>query len=88
MSLGILVRLLEFSNDNAEFVSRSQAKRLLVGFDRFLRIILDFDGVSAIGQAFADEIFRVFISSHSDVEILPINCNKRVEKMILRAQAQ
>ncbi len=66
-------------------VSRSQAKRLLNRFDRFRTVILDFKGVPSIGQAFADEIFRVFSSSNPDVEIVPVNANEEVARMIMRA---
>lgn len=68
-------------------VSRSQAKRLLARFDHFKEVILDFAGVDAIGQAFADEVFRVFTSMHPDIELLPINTVPDVEKMIRRARA-
>ena len=40
-------------------VSRSQAQKLLARVDRFKVIVLDFDGIHAVGQAFADEAFRV-----------------------------
>jgi hypothetical protein len=66
-------------------VSRSQAKRVLSRFDRFKEVILDFKGVKDIGQAFADEIFRVYKHEHPEVELLWINANKEVRKMILRA---
>lgn len=66
-------------------VSRSQAKRLLNRFDRFRTVILDFEGVPSIGQAFADEIFRVFSGSNPDVEIVPVNANEEVARMIMRA---
>lgn len=66
-------------------VSRSQAKRLLNRFDRFRTVILDFKGVPSIGQAFADEIFRVFSSSNPDIEIVPINANEEVARMIMRS---
>jgi len=54
----IPVFLAAYGEDN--LISRSQAKRLLVRFERFKEIILDFENVESIGQAFADEIFRVF----------------------------
>jgi hypothetical protein len=44
-----------------DLISRSQAKRLLLRIDRFRRVVLDFQSVNQIGQAFADEIFRVFV---------------------------
>ena len=35
-----------------------------------------------IGQAFADEIFRVFKNTHPDVHLTPINCTPLVKRMI------
>jgi biotin operon repressor len=66
-------------------VSRSQAKRLLARIEKFKTVLLDFAGVSAIGQAFADEIFRVFAKIHPNIELIPINTNPDVQKMISRA---
>lgn len=63
-------------------VSRSQAKRLLARFEKFKEIILDFDNVDSIGQAFADEIFRVFSSQNPNVHLVPVNTNKQVRNMI------
>jgi len=76
------VRLAQFGEEN--LVSRSQAKRVLTRFDRFKKVILDFAGVEMIGQAFADEIFRVFRGEHPEVELLHTNANSVVEKMVLR----
>lgn len=67
-------------------VSRSQAKRLLSRFERFKEVILDFHDVTTIGQAFADEVFRVFAKSHPDVRLIPINANARVKRFIQRAE--
>jgi anti-sigma regulatory factor (Ser/Thr protein kinase) len=52
------VFLAAYGDEN--LVSRSQARRLLARFERFREILLDFNNVDSIGQAFADEIFRVF----------------------------
>jgi anti-sigma regulatory factor (Ser/Thr protein kinase) len=79
------VFLAQYGDDN--LVSRSQAKRLLARFDRFEEIVLDFDGVDQIGQAFADEIFRVFYNSHPNTHITFVRANKETEKMILHAIA-
>jgi anti-sigma regulatory factor (Ser/Thr protein kinase) len=65
-------------------VSRSQARRILVGLETFKRITLDFDRVSAIGQAFADEIFRVFRTRHPDIRIDVVHANEAVQFMIHR----
>ena len=78
------VRLARYGNEN--LVSRSQAKRLLSRFERFGEIILDFKGVSTIGQAFADEIFRVFRQDHPDINIYPINISSQIKRMINRAR--
>ena len=70
-----------------QLVSRSQAKRLIARFDRFKKVVLNFAEVQEIGQAFADEIFRVYALEHPDVELIPENMTKQVEGMWLRAVA-
>jgi len=69
-------------------VSRSQAKRILAGIDRFKVVSLDFTGVEWIGQAFADEIFRVYQNAHPDIEILVESANTDVRAMIQRAKGR
>ena len=76
------VKLLEYGEAQPVFISRSQAKRLLVRFERFERIQLDFSGIDEIGQGFADEVFRVFRSQHPNSQITAINCNNNVDRMI------
>jgi len=70
-----------------QLVSRSQAKRLLARFERFKVVILDFAGIDEIGQAFADEIFRVYSLQHPEVRIVPANAGPEVKKLIRRAKA-
>jgi hypothetical protein len=70
-----------------DLVSRSQAKRLLLRIDRFRTVVLDFENVNQIGQAFADEIFRVFARSHPGISVQFINANDDVRRMIKRAQS-
>ncbi len=77
------VKLMRYGDDN--LVSRSQAKRLLSRFDRFKVVVLDFSGVALVGQAFADEVFRVFKAKHPEVEIVPIHASSEVKRMISRA---
>lgn len=67
------------------WISRSQARRVLAGLDRYKKVILDFGGVELVGQAFCDEIFRVFRYKHPDILLEPINMNKSVEMMVRRA---
>ena len=80
------VELLEYGDER--LVSRSQAKRLLNRFDRFRVVVLDFDNVQSIGQAFADEVFRVFPSRHPDIEVVAIKSNEHVSRMINRVQSE
>lgn len=69
------------------YISRSQARRLMANLNKFRVIILDFKGIKAIGQAFADEIFRVYASRHSNIKIETINTNEVVEFMIRRVKS-
>jgi anti-sigma regulatory factor (Ser/Thr protein kinase) len=79
------VKLARYGDD--KLISRSQAKRLLARVDRFRTVILDFGGVESIGQAFADEVFRVFPREHPDLTLLEINANSAVRRMISRARS-
>ena len=78
------VKLAQYGDDL--LVSRSQAKRVLNRVDRFKTVLFDFTGVDSVGQAFADEIFRVFATQHPDIEIVDIRANKEVSNMISRAR--
>lgn len=80
------VKLLLVGEEN--LVSRSQAKRLLARFARFKEVMLDFDGVNNIGQAFADEIFRVFKSQNPTIKIMLLRENAEVAAMIQRVLSQ
>lgn len=68
------------------YISRSQARRILFGLEKFKTIILDFDKVTTVGQAFADEIFRVFKSNHPNTTIQSINTVEPVQFMIDRVE--
>jgi biotin operon repressor/anti-sigma regulatory factor (Ser/Thr protein kinase) len=63
-------------------ISRSEAKRLLVGLDNFREITLDFKGVKSMGQGFADEVFRVFKNAHPDIHIKAENLSHSLEPII------
>lgn len=76
------VRLAQYGNE--QLISRSQAKRLLIRIERFKTVLFDFKDVESIGQAFADEVFRVFARQHPNMEILPINANDTVLQLIRR----
>ena len=79
----ITVRLYE--RGITTFISRSQARRILYGLEKFKKIILDFDKVKMIGQGFADEVFRVWQSKYPDIKITAKNTNQDIDFMIKRA---
>lgn len=65
-----------------ELVSRSEARRMLNGLDKFKEIIIDFLGVRSVGQGFADEIFRVFKKTHPDIILTVENLNPSLQPII------
>jgi anti-sigma regulatory factor (Ser/Thr protein kinase) len=67
------------------FVSRSEAKRLLHGLEKFREVTLDFAGVQGVGQGFADEVFRVWAREHPTTTLVPVNMARTVETMVRRA---
>lgn len=79
----IPVRLAQYKNE--KLVSRSQAKRILTRVEKFENVIFDFSEVKAVGQAFADEIFRVYAQRHPEISLEPINMVDDVERFIKKA---
>ena len=73
-------------NPDEVYISRSQAKRILLGLDKFKHIILDFKRVQTVGQGFVDEVFRVFKNEHPQIKITSINANEDVDFMIRRGK--
>ena len=73
----VLVKLLR-----REYVSRSEAKRLMHNLDKFSEVELDMRDVVSVGQGFADEVFRVFASAHPDIDIRATNAGDAVNAMI------
>ena len=71
-----------------KYFSRSQARRILIGLEKFKTIILDFKQVDTVGQAFADEVFRVWHKNHKTIKIATKNTNNNVDFMIKHALAQ
>lgn len=67
-------------------ISRSQARRVLAGLEKFKVILFDFDKVPMVGQAFADEIFRVFHNKNPQIKLETANMNESAEFMVKRAQ--
>ncbi len=82
----ISVKRLEYNESESIYISRSQARRLMTGMNKFKEICLDFRLVPKIGQAFADEIFRVWKSDNPNTEIIVMNANREINQMIKRVQ--
>lgn len=68
-----------------EFVSRSEARRMLARLDRFREVVFDFAHVPAIGQGFADEVFRVWPRAHPAITVSIEHATDEVMFMIRRA---
>src|SRR5262249_21771604 len=79
------VRLALYGNE--QLISRSQARRVLSRFNKFSEVMLDFKNVPRIGQAFADEVFRVFRKEHPEVAIIPVRYSAEVKDTINRVLA-
>lgn len=73
----VLVKLLR-----GDYVSRSEARRLLANLEKFKEIVLDFRGVRSVGQGFADEVFRVFARRHPEIRIAAENAGPAIDAMI------
>lgn len=73
---------------DSDFISRSQARRIVSGLEKFKKIVLDFKGVDTVGQAFADEVFRVWQGRYPNIDIKYQNANENIKFMIERAIAK
>jgi anti-sigma regulatory factor (Ser/Thr protein kinase) len=80
----VIVHLYQMGTD---YISRSQARRVVSGLEQFKSVTLDFKGVETVGQGFADEIFRVWRSGHPGCAVETVNMNENVEFMVRRAQS-
>jgi anti-sigma regulatory factor (Ser/Thr protein kinase) len=67
-----------------ELISRSEARRLLHGLEDFSEILLDFTGVTGVGQGFVDEVFRVWPNHHPGKTIRPINLDDRAVRFMVQ----
>jgi DNA-binding MarR family transcriptional regulator len=78
----VLVKLLR-----RDYVSRSEARRLMANLEKFREIVLDFRDVQSVGQGFADEVFRVFARRYPALTISTENTNAVIEAMIRHVAA-
>jgi STAS-like domain of unknown function (DUF4325)/Histidine kinase-like ATPase domain len=79
------VRLAQYGGDR--LVSRSRAKMVIAGLEKFAIVSFNFKDVETIGQSFADEIFRVFANNHPEIQIEHTGANVQVEQMIRLARS-
>lgn len=75
----IPVRLAQLSS---ELVSRSQAKWVMERATQFKTVILDFEGVVHVGQAFVDEVFRVFAVAHPHIQLKTTGMTPEVAQLV------
>lgn len=75
------VRLFSFG---VRFISRSEAKRLMRGLERFTHVTIDFAGVEEVGQGFVDEVLRVWPGQHPGTTVDPVGMTGPVEFMVRR----
>lgn len=78
----VAVRLYEMGT---LYISRSQARRIMTGLEKFKTVVLDFTHIKSVGQGFADEIFRVWRIHNPGVKIEAANTNENIDFMIKRA---
>jgi len=79
------VKMAQYGND--KLISRSQARRVLARVELFKTVLFDFHEVPIIGQAFADEIFRVFAQQHPEIELVAVRASSAVKRMVDRARS-
>jgi len=70
-----------------DFVSRTEAKLIGARLEGFEVVELDFTGIDQIGQGFADELFRVWVSEHPTSRLVPVKANPAVMAMIAAVQS-
>ena len=83
-----VVQLRFMQQEGLTLTSRSQARRLLTRMEKFTTVVLDFQEVNFIGQAFADEIFRVYAKKHPAIKFQSTNESPQVRAMIAHVEAQ
>lgn len=62
--------------------SRSEARRILLGCNKFSVIEFDFKNVKGIGQGFAHEIFTVFANDNTNKKLVVKNADKNILSMV------
>ncbi len=81
----ILIKLSQMEDE--PYISRLQAKRVLLGMEKFGRVVLDFHNIPTVGQAFVEAVFGEFQARHPEVVIATIHTNPDVQFMIDKSLA-
>ncbi len=68
--------------EQGDFVSRTEAELIGARLEGWDVVELHFSGIVAVGQGFADELFRVWPHAHPDTRLVPTNANQAVTAMI------
>ena len=69
----------------AQPISRSQAREVLKEAGAFEALVIDYEHIALVGQAFADEVYRVFQRAHPVITIENQNMGKEARFMVQRA---
>ena len=64
------------------YMSRSEGKRLVTGLEKFREVVFDFKGVASIGQAFCDEVFRIYPMNNKNIAISVEHANPVIMQML------
>jgi anti-sigma regulatory factor (Ser/Thr protein kinase) len=67
---------------NVALESRAQARRVVSRLAHFRHAEVDFGGIDEIGQAFADELFRVQAARGVSLDLRPVRMAPRVQAMV------
>ncbi|MDY6787566.1 MAG: DUF4325 domain-containing protein [candidate division WOR-3 bacterium] len=67
---------------DSQLISRSKAKRMIQGMNKFNEIEVDFKDIKTIGQGFAHEIFNVFMKNNADITFTVLNAEPPIKAMI------
>lgn len=67
---------------SSQLISRSQGKWVVERATQFKTVVLDFEDVEMVGQAFVDEVFRVFALAHPEVQLVTVNMAPAVARLV------
>ena len=79
----ILIQLSQMEEE--PYISRAHARRVLQGAEKFHRLVLDFQNIPTVGQAFVEEVYQVFRRDYPEIEIESIHAGPDVQFMIDRS---